>query len=121
MRPLTWLRVAYGSLLLAAPRTLTRALPTQRLDSRAVAFARLLGARQLVEAAILGRTRSPVWLLAGAAVDATHSATMLAFAVARPNRRSLAIANAIAAAAIATAGVIEARHQPDPPGAAGRR
>jgi hypothetical protein len=104
MRLLTRVRVTYGTLLLLRPRLLTKAIPMSNIDGPVIAFARLLGARHLLEAAVLSRRRAPVWTLAGAAVDATHATTMVVLAVRRPIRRSLAIANALAAASLATAG-----------------
>jgi hypothetical protein len=108
MRLLPPFRVAYGSVLLLAPHVIAGALPHEQVDGRVVAFARLLGARHLLEAAIIGRRNRPAWILAGSAVDATHAATMIGLAVARPNRRPLALANAIAAGAIAVAGAAQA-------------
>jgi hypothetical protein len=111
MRPLTRLRVAYGAVLVLTPRLLTRALPHQQIDARAIAFARALGLRHLLEAAIVGRRLGPRWTLVGAAVDATHSATMVGLAVARPSWRPLALASACAASAIAAVEIGEARRQ----------
>ena len=111
MRPLTRLRVAYGAVLVLTPRLLTRALPHQQIDARAIAFARVLGLRHLFEAAIVGRRPGPRWTLVGAAVDATHSATMVGFAVARPSWRPLAIASAFTASVIAAVEIREARRQ----------
>ena len=53
------MRVAYGAVLVLTPRLLTRALPHQQIDARAIAFARVLGIRHLLEATIVGRRRSP--------------------------------------------------------------
>src|SRR3954447_14126230 len=93
-------RAAYGLALLAAPR---RALGGTRLgagEPGAVAFARVLGARQLAEAAVLARRpaggavrarrREPRMLLLGAGVDALHGVSMLALCALSPRRRRLA-------------------------------
>ena len=111
MRPLTRLRVAYGVVLVLTPRLLTGALMHREIDARAIALARVLGLRHLLEAAIVGRRAGPRWTLVGAAVDATHSATMICFAVARPRWRPLAIASACTASAIAAVEISEACRQ----------
>lgn len=109
MKALVAARALWGLTLLVAPGAVLRDLPHERVDVAARLFARLLGARHLAEAAVLGRRHSAGWILGGAAVDTTHAATMAALAFVRPERRLLATANALAAAAMATAGVVEAR------------
>jgi hypothetical protein len=108
-RRLTYAHAGYGALLLAAPRLLAHAAPGGNRDRKTVAFARLLGARHLAEAAILGRRRSARWLLLGAAVDAAHAVTMAGVAVTTSSRRPLASANAVVALAFAAAGARAAR------------
>lgn len=108
-RVLGWVRLLYGSALVWQPRALLGDLADARIDRRAARFARLLGARQIVQAAILGRHVSRSWILAGVAVDATHAATMVGLALLDRRRRLLASANALAASAFALAGVHEAR------------
>ena len=102
-------RAAYGLALLGAPR---RALGGALLGAQepgAVAFARVLGARQLAEAALLARRPGQRLLLAGAAVDAAHGASMLALCALSPRRRRLAAASAVSAALLAAWGVASAR------------
>ncbi|MBA3844289.1 MAG: hypothetical protein H0X39_17010 [Actinobacteria bacterium] len=96
-------------MLLCAPEVVVYAVPRSGADSTVRIFARLLGVRQLVEAAVVGRHASSNWLVAGAAIDATHSASMLALAAARPARRRLVLANAIVAATFAGVGTAQAR------------
>jgi hypothetical protein len=109
VRRLVWIRAGYGIVLMLAPGVVLRGLPHRRIDGAARAFARLLGARHLVQAAVTIRGGyGPGWILAGAAVDGAHLACVIALAVARPDRRLLASANALAAAVFAAAGVIEA-------------
>jgi hypothetical protein len=69
-------RALYGAALLLAPR---RALGMRggAVDTRVRAFALVLGARNLLEAAILHRHPRRGWALAGAAVDAAHAASMV--------------------------------------------
>ncbi len=108
--PLAAVRVLFGSALLVAPGALLGDLaPQGQIDTGVRVFARVLGARHLVEAAMLWRHRSRGWILASAGIDATHGVTMLALAALDPKRRRLALANAIAASAITIAGLREAR------------
>ncbi len=96
-------------MLLVAPEVVLRDLPHQRVDRGARVFARVLGARHLIQAAITSREDTRGWVLAGAAVDATHAATMAALAALRPDRRKLALTNVATATALAAAGVADAR------------
>jgi hypothetical protein len=109
MAALVGLRVVAGAALLIAPGAVLGDLPHQRIDGAARAFARILGARHLVEAAVLWRDHTHRWVLLGAGVDATHAATMLALAVARPDERRLALTNAVTASALAGAGLRASR------------
>ncbi len=105
--PLVALRVLWGTVLLIAPEVVLRDLPHQRLGRGARVFARVLGARHLIQAAITGREGTRRWVLAGAAVDATHAATMAVLAALRPDRRKLALTNVATATALAAAGFLE--------------
>jgi hypothetical protein len=96
MAALIGLRVVAGAALLIAPAAVLGDLPHQRIE----------GARHLVEAAVLWRDHTHRWVLLGAGVDATHAATMLALAVARPDERRLALTNAVTASALAGAGLM---------------
>jgi hypothetical protein len=89
---------------MAPPRAL-RVLAGEPVDRPAVRVARVLGARQLVQAAVLTTYQGPRWRRAGAAVDAAHAASMLALArlSRRPAHRRLAAHNARSAAALAAA------------------
>jgi hypothetical protein len=98
-------RTLYGLGLLLTPASTLSALARSPLDRPAVAVARALGARQLVQAALLRRYPTAPCLLAGAAVDAAHAASMLALArwSPCPVHRRLARRNARAAALLAVA------------------
>ena len=109
MAALIGLRVVAGAALLIAPGTVLGDLPHQEVKGAARAFARILGARHLVEAAVLMRDHTHRWVLLGAGVDAVHAATMVALAVARPDERRLALTNAVTAGALAGAGVMASR------------
>ncbi len=112
MSPLIVIRVAWGAALLLAPGRVLRALPHQQIDRRARVFARVLGARDVAQAALIARRPTRGWILAGVAVDATHATTMVALALLRPGRRKLALANLMTASAFAIAGVHQATGRP---------
>lgn len=106
---LTGARVLWGSALLLAPGAMLGEARDAQTDRRARTFARVLGARQLAQAALVAPRGSRDWvILAGAAVDAAHAATMVALAVLDRTRRKLALTNAFAATAFALAGAREA-------------
>jgi hypothetical protein len=99
----------WGTALLVAPEAVLSQLPHQQIDRPARNFARLLGTRHLVQAAITTRYPTPRSILAGAAIDATHAATMAILAAIRPDRRELALTNAAIATALSAAGVAKAK------------
>jgi hypothetical protein len=105
VRLLIGLHVCLGLPLLIAPGKVVGALPHQRIDRPVRVFARILGARHLAEAAVLARRHTHDWILAGAAVDATHALTMLLLAWLRPARRELALANVAGATLLAACSV----------------
>ena len=109
MRGLTAIRTCWGAALLIAPGAVLGALPHQQIDRPARVFARLLGARNVAQAALIARRPTQRWIPAGVAVDATHAATMVALALLRPDRRKLALANVATASAFAVAGVHQAK------------
>jgi hypothetical protein len=98
-------RAVYGAGLLLAPPRALGALSRSSLDPASVRVARVLGARHLLQAAVLSVRSEAGWRLAGAAVDAAHAASMLALArwSRRPVHRSLAARNARTAALLAAA------------------
>lgn len=103
-------RVVAGTALLVAPGRVLGNLPHQEIKGAARTFARILGARHLVEAAVLLRGHGHHRVLFGAGVDGVHAATMFGLAATRPDERRLALTNAFAASALAGAGVMVARH-----------
>ncbi len=102
-------RLMLGTLLLATPERILSVVSRRRAGAGERAAARLLGIRNLVEGSAVARNPSRRFLLAGAAVDATHSLSMVALAAVRPGHRRLAAASALTAATTATAGVLAAR------------
>ncbi len=107
---LTTTRALWGTLLFVEPARVTQTVSQQRIDRGVILFTRALGARHLVQAAVTdsGQGSSRAWVVAGAAVDATHAVTMVALAVLAPDRRRLALINAATAAAFALTGIREA-------------
>jgi cyanophycinase-like exopeptidase len=73
------------------------------------AIIRVLGARETVQALVTSLHPQRRVLLVGAAVDATHSASMILLAAREPRLRRLAAASAAAAALFALVGESSAR------------
>lgn len=106
-------RATYGSALLIAPRPILGLFGRERPHRGAVAFARILGARQLTEAILLELHGSESWIAAGAAVDAIHAITALALAGLRDDAEQTndLLANAAVATALALEGLRLARRR----------
>jgi hypothetical protein len=115
LRLIDRVRLLWGFALLLAPGALLGEWPDARVDRRARVFARLLGTRQLAQALVLSKRGGPGWIAAGAAVDTTHAATMVALAVVDRRRRALASANALTATTFALAGAYQAWRSRCPP------
>jgi hypothetical protein len=101
-------RALYGGALVLAPRH-ALGVRVGELDGRMRTFARVLGARNLAEAALLRAHPSRGWALAGAAVDATHAATMVIVAAIDRRGRAIALTSALVASAFAAWGARSAR------------
>jgi hypothetical protein len=102
------LRLGYGIALLVWPNLVGRPFSGGPLDRPSRAFARVLGARQILEALVLRRHRRRNWVLGGAAVDGLHAVTMLGLAARDRRHRRLALANAAVAAAFTAEGALSA-------------
>jgi hypothetical protein len=113
LRILVYGRIAFGALLLFEPDDVLRPVARRRIAAPERRVARVLGVRNLAEGAILARHPGRGWLLAGAAVDATHSLSMTALAIASRKQRRLALASALTAATTATMGLFAAAEHPD--------
>lgn len=107
MPALSAVRAGFGGICLAAPE----AVPGlgHPLDDRARWFLRILGARQLIQAGLIGAAPTAVRHGIGGAVDTVHAATMFALAKADRRRRHPALANAFVALAFAGADFWSAR------------
>jgi hypothetical protein len=94
-------RAGWGLVLLAAPSRLTGGGPP---GTRRRWVFRVLGARQLLQAAVTAWRPTPVVLAAGAATDVLHAASMAALAVGDARWRGRAAADAVVAGCLAAAG-----------------
>ncbi len=101
----TVIRIAWGTVLLLVPGSGLRTIGAGPSDARTRRVARLLGARHLLQGLVAVRHRSRSAMLGGAAVDATHAATMLVLTIRRPDYRRPAIASALTAGCFAVAGL----------------
>lgn len=106
------IRTAYGAVLLLAPSGALAALTRSQIDRRALRLARILGARELVQAAVIERNPTRGRQLAGAGVDALHAASMLALARIDRRRRRLALHNALTAGLLTGASLAAAARAP---------
>ncbi len=102
-------RTMVGAALLTQPLTLLDAAAGSQPAGKNVAiYARILGARHLVEAAILWRWTTPTVVRSGAAVDAIHAASALALVKTHHHTR-LAALNVACAGTFALLGFTLAR------------
>lgn len=102
-------RAGWGLLQLTAPGLVADRLLTTPLDHRATVVARVLAARQIVQAGLLVRYPGPTALALGAGVDGLHAASMVALAAVDARRRRAALLDAAIAATFALTGAIGAR------------
>jgi len=87
-------RAAWGAGCLAAPAAVGRVLGLAPGDRRARLLLRLLGARDLGQAALAATAPPPALLRLGAGVDALHAASMVALAAVSPHYRRPALTSA---------------------------
>jgi hypothetical protein len=98
-------RACYGVVLLRVPGPLVSTVAGGPVSGRVRVVARVLGARQLAQAAICGLAPTSGRLRAGAAADGLHAASMLALAWTEPRLRRALLADTAIAAAFGSAGV----------------
>jgi len=103
------IRGGYGALQLALPGLVADRLLAHRFDPRGRRVARVLGARQLVQALGSGRRPSYPVLAVGVEVDLLHAASMLGLGLVDRRRRRVALADAVIAGSFALAGTAAAR------------
>jgi hypothetical protein len=99
-------RLAWGGLLVTAPRTVLRVL-TDGAGSEAPVV-RVLGARHVVQGAVELARPTPATLRVGAAVDLLHATTCAAAVAFSPTWRRPALLDGTGAVALATAALIQA-------------
>jgi len=102
-------RIAYGAALLVFPGALVRMVSGGKADRPSRIGARILGARHLVQAAVVGRGGGRPLLAAGAATDALHALSMVALATFDSGHRRIAATDAVVAALFAAGGLREVR------------
>jgi len=103
---LTATRIVSGTVLLVSPDRVLAKCPDP-VPGYARTAVRVLGARQLIEGAVLARHARrppPEWSIA---VDALHGLSMLALAAARPGLRPAALRSAASAVTLAALSAYE--------------
>jgi hypothetical protein len=104
-------RFLYGTILLLSPTRALGRLARAPVDRRTAVAARVLGARELVQAELVRRHPGRRAQLISAGVDGLHAATMFGLAAADRDRRTLALHNGATAGALALAGLAAARSE----------
>jgi hypothetical protein len=103
----TWaasaVRAGYGAALLLAPERLLKLGTRPPIPASAVAVARVLGARHLLQSAVTVAAPTGRIVDVGAAVDALHGGSQVGLAAVSPRWRSVALADAAFAALLAAA------------------
>jgi hypothetical protein len=102
-------RAVYGGALLFVPGPMITAVTGAPASGRARTVARVLGASQLVQAAVCGLAPARGLIQAGVAADGLHAASMLALAGAEPRLRRALLAETAIAAALALAAATSLR------------
>jgi hypothetical protein len=103
-RRIELMRGSWGAALLIAPRLVLAQVHGVRVDRKAVVVARILGARQLLQAGLSGINPSPEMLAGGVWVDAVHSLTAFGLAVGDRRRARAGITDGVVAAVWALLG-----------------
>jgi hypothetical protein len=120
---LVGVRAGYGAVQLVRPAYSAEQLLGGPLDPGAMAAVRVLGARQLAQAAVSVAVPSARLLALGAGADGAHALSMAVLALADPRRRRPAMISGLVAAVFAAGGAVVARRaasrpaQRDLPGA----
>jgi hypothetical protein len=99
------LRAAYGAVLLVAPGFALRCVGSSPARGAGALAIRVLGARQLAQAALAAETSG-----IGAAVDGVHALSMAALAACVPGARRAAGASAVVSTALAASALRDRRH-----------
>ncbi len=99
------MRTGLGCMLVFLPGPIIRYYSEKVNDIRSRSVARLLGGRQLIQAALTARA-TPTALTIGIATDLMHAFTMIGLAVFDRSRRRAALADALTASTFAGAGAL---------------
>jgi hypothetical protein len=112
MRLLSPTRAAIGAARLVFPVLSLPGINTVGLGTEGRRVVRVLGVRQVAQAALTGRspTRAVLWL--GAEADVAHAASMVGLAICSRRYRRAALGDATVAGALAAAGAWAALHSP---------
>lgn len=92
-RPIELLRGGWGVCMLVAPRRMMSLLGVE-VDVRSLVVARVLGARQVAQAALSGSRPSPEVLALGVWVDVVHCASLVGFAAVDRDRARASLLDA---------------------------
>ena len=111
---LTALRAAWGVALLAVPARILSVVERADHTRAQLVVARILGVRNVLQAAVTVAIGGRTIRREGAAVDGIHALTSLGMAAASHRWRRLALTDAAIAAGLATAGAITSR-KAEPP------
>ena len=96
-RQIELLRATWGAALLIAPRQVMENVHHLEVDTKSEVIARILGARQLTQAALSGLRPSPEVLAMGVWVDTVHALTALGLAVADRSRARAGLTDTVIA------------------------
>lgn len=105
-------RGLFGLALLVAPRPMLRHVHRVEVDPVSVVVARVLGVRQLTQAALSGVRPSPEVLAMGVWVDLAHATSALGLAAVDSSRVFAGLLNAVAATGWAGSGYAALRTGP---------
>lgn len=112
MKYLEPLRAGYGLCQLVKPDLIATKILGHRLDGRAITVVRILGARHLLQGAVIALApRSDFLRRGGAVVDLLHASTMVILALTDGRRRKAALADAAVACLFATAELLASASQ----------
>ncbi|HEY5222404.1 MAG TPA: hypothetical protein VIJ18_05045 [Microbacteriaceae bacterium] len=96
-------RAAWGLCQVVAAPSIARAELGHDADTVTTWAIRILGARQIVQGAILSRTASRTAHRVGGVIDILHASSMVIVAIANPGRRRAAIIDGSVASCLAIA------------------
>jgi hypothetical protein len=111
------IRAAVGGARIAFPNTVLPGIADRPLDTPARGVIRVLGARQVLQALLTGRSANAAVLWLGVEADLAHATSMIVLAALSRRYRRDALSDAAIALAFAVAGISAARVAPTDPAA----